>query len=121
MFLRPPVDRLRGGRRKTGTSVVKNLSRPSESVKDMGSFDSVRLTPHSAHDDSAFFDRRNSTGEHARHSIVLFLLLVALGQELILALFGLREDGGVFGRLAEFGEQWFELQVLIGAIAACNR
>ena len=100
---------------------MENFFRPSECVTDAGPFDSVRLTPHSAHDDRAFFDRRNSTARNARHSIVLFLLLVALGEELILALFGLREDGGVFGRLAEFGEQWFELQVLIGAIAACNR
>src|SRR6266567_1848511 len=41
--------------------VVENFFRPSESVTDVGSFDSVRLMPHSAHDDSAFFDRRNST------------------------------------------------------------
>src|SRR5438270_8994539 len=83
---------------KAWGTVVENLFRPSECVTDVGSFDSVRLMPHSAHDDSAFLDRRSSTGEDARHSIVLFLLLVALGQELILALFGLREDGGVFGK-----------------------
>src|SRR5438105_3485102 len=44
-------------RQSMGT-VVENLFRPSECVADGGSFDSVRLTPHSAHDDSAFFDRR---------------------------------------------------------------
>src|SRR5207253_10049163 len=78
---------------KAWGTVVENFFRPSECLADVGSFDSVQLTPHSAHDDSAFFDRRNSTGEDARHSIILFLLLVALGHELILALFGLREDG----------------------------
>src|SRR5438132_13247538 len=43
---------------KAWGTVVENLFRPSECVTDVGSFDSVRLTPHSAHDDSAFFDRR---------------------------------------------------------------
>src|SRR5438445_11236553 len=43
---------------KAWGAVVENLFRPSECVTDGGSFDSVRLTPHSAHDDSAFFDRR---------------------------------------------------------------
>src|ERR1700726_4947404 len=43
---------------KAWGTVVENFFRPSESVTDGGSFDSVRLTPHSAHDDSAFFDRR---------------------------------------------------------------
>src|SRR5438445_584707 len=43
---------------KAWGTVVENLFRPSECVADGGSFDSVRLTPHSAHDDSAFFDRR---------------------------------------------------------------
>src|SRR5438105_14006771 len=46
-------------RQSMGT-VVENLFRPSKCVTDVGSFDSVRLTPHSAHDDSAFFDRRMS-------------------------------------------------------------
>src|SRR5437660_3627692 len=43
---------------KAWGTVVENFFRPSEGVTDGGSFDSVRLTPHSAHDDSAFFDRR---------------------------------------------------------------
>src|SRR5207302_345696 len=43
---------------KAWGTVVENFFRPSERVADVGSFDSVRLTPHSAHDDSAFFDRR---------------------------------------------------------------
>src|SRR5947209_5177515 len=43
---------------KAGGTVVENFFRPSECVADGGSFDSVRLTPHSAHDDSSFFDRR---------------------------------------------------------------
>src|SRR5207302_10798219 len=43
---------------KTWGTVVENLFRPSKCVTDVGSFDSVRLTPHSAHDDSSFFDRR---------------------------------------------------------------
>src|SRR5437660_12764820 len=43
---------------KAWGTVVENLFRPSECVADGGSFDSVRLTPHCAHDDSAFFDRR---------------------------------------------------------------
>src|SRR5438105_8745877 len=46
---------------KAWGTVVENLFRPSECVTDGGSFDSVRLTPHSAHDDSVFFDRRSST------------------------------------------------------------
>src|SRR5437879_6575804 len=46
---------------KAWGTVVENFFRPSESVADVGSFDSVQLTPHSAHDDSAFFDRCNST------------------------------------------------------------
>src|SRR5438132_14002843 len=46
--------------RQSMGGVVENFFRPSESVTDGGSFDSVRLTPHSAHDDSAFFDRRMS-------------------------------------------------------------
>src|SRR4029077_77357 len=50
-------------------TVVENFFRPSECVTVVGSFDSLRLTPHSDHDDSAFFDRRSSTGEDARHSI----------------------------------------------------
>src|SRR5207245_11543274 len=57
----PPVVGFALGGGKAGGAVVKNFSRPSESVTDGGSFDSVRLTPHSAHDDNAFFDRRNST------------------------------------------------------------
>src|SRR5438309_9163752 len=40
---------LRSG--KAWGAVVENFFRPSESVTDGGSFDSVRLTPHSAHDD----------------------------------------------------------------------
>src|SRR5579864_4415123 len=55
--------------RQSMGDLVENFFRPSESVTDVGSFDSVRLTPHSAHDDSTFFDGRNSTGEDARHSI----------------------------------------------------
>jgi len=43
---------------KAWGTVVENFFRPSERVADVGSFDSVRLTPHSAHDDSAFLDRR---------------------------------------------------------------
>src|SRR5207302_5982295 len=43
---------------KTWGTVVENLFRPSKCVTDVGSFDFVRLTPHFAHDDSAFFDRR---------------------------------------------------------------
>src|SRR5437868_7262436 len=39
---------------KAWGTVVENFFRPSECVTDGGSFDSVRLTPHSAHDDSAF-------------------------------------------------------------------
>src|SRR5438309_5848198 len=44
--------------RQSRGTVVKNFFRPSQSVTDGGSFDSVRLTPHSAHDDSSFLDRR---------------------------------------------------------------
>src|SRR5579864_1701031 len=102
-------------------AVVENFLSPSESVTDVGSFDSVRLTPHSAHDDSAFFDGRSSTGGGARRSIASVLGLVALGEESVLALFGLREDGGVFGRLAKLGQQRIGLQVFVPAITVRNR
>src|SRR4029077_2410371 len=107
--------------RQSMGDLVENFFRPSECVTVVGSFDSLRLTPQSAHDDRAFFDRRSSTGEDARHSIVLFPLLVALGQELSLALFGLGEDGGVDGRFAKLGQQRIGLQVFIAAITVRNR
>src|SRR5438445_674389 len=42
-------------------AVVENFFRPSESVTDGGAFDSVRLTPHSAHDDRALFGRNEAS------------------------------------------------------------
>src|SRR5437588_12406111 len=72
---------------KAWGTVVENLFRPSECVTDGGSFDSVRLTPHSAHDDSAFFDRRNSTCQYAPPTHMLPLLQVSPGHEWVLALF----------------------------------
>src|SRR5579864_6574615 len=58
--------------RQSMGDLVENFFRPSESVTNVGSFDSVRLTPHSAHDDSGFFDGRSSTGGGARRSMRQF-------------------------------------------------
>src|ERR1700745_4297492 len=59
-FLIDAIRPLAPFRQSMGT-VVEIFFRPSQSVIDGGAVDSVRLTPHSAHEDSAFFDRFNST------------------------------------------------------------
>src|SRR5437016_5004938 len=69
---------------KAWGTVVENFFRPSECVTDGGSFDSVQLTPHSAHDDSAFFDRRMSISLQALSFFVLLLLPAVLDREWIL-------------------------------------
>src|SRR5438552_728412 len=84
---------------KTWGTVVENFFRPSECVTDGGSFDSVRLTPHSAHDDSAFFDRRRSIWLGGRSTYAIRLAVPLLRREWILAGFCLRAFGGGFGRV----------------------
>jgi len=44
--------------------------------------------------------------------------LIALGEELILAMLGLREYSGVFRRLPKFGKQHIGLQILVPAKSA---